>query len=150
MVDILRRVGFQIHPIREVYPNNAHESIADPEWIKLCAQNNWIAVTGDKKLETVPENRQAVIDAKAKVFLLTESNSPPEVWAAAVIIGHYRMQEIIDSNSGPFFVNIGKRSDGHVARLRLPPHYVPAEKPKEVATSPEWSLSAPDSHDKPH
>jgi hypothetical protein len=123
MVDVLRRVGFQVHPIREVYPDNAHEKISDPEWIILCGKNNWIAVTGDKRLETVPENRQAVIDAKLKVFLLAESNSPPEVWAAAIMIGHYRMQEIIDANPGPFFVNIGKRADGHVARLRLPPHY---------------------------
>ncbi len=117
---MLRRAGLTIHPICEVYPNEAHKFISDPEWIKLCGENNWVIVSGDKRLETVPENRQAIIDARVKVFLLTDSNSFPEVWAAAVIIGRYKMQEIIDANPGPFFVNISKRSDKHIDRLRLP------------------------------
>lgn len=120
MSAMLRRVGFTVHHIFEVYPDKTHESVSDPEWIKLCGENGWIAVTGDKRIEYVPENRQAVIDAKLKVFLLSESNSPVEVWAAAIIVGHYRMDELVDSNDGPFFVNVGKRSDGHIARLRLP------------------------------
>jgi len=117
---MLRRAGLTIHPISEVYPHNAHKFIPDPEWIKLCGQNNWVIVSGDKRLETVPENRQAIIEARVKVFLLTDSNSFPEVWAAAVIIGRYKMQEIIDANPGPFFVNVTKRSDKHIDRLRLP------------------------------
>lgn len=124
MTTILRGAGFVLHPIAEVYPNNAHKFINDPEWIKLCGENNWVVISGDKRLETVPENRQAVIDAKAKVFLLTDSNSFPEIWAAAVIVGRYKIQEIIDANPGPFFVNITKRADTHVARLRLPYGYV--------------------------
>lgn len=124
---ILRRAGFKVHPIYEVYAGTTHESVADPEWIKLCAARDWVAVTGDKRLEDVPENRQAVIDAKARIFLLSESNSPPEVWAAAIIIGRYKMEDIIEANSGPFFVNINKRSDSHVGKLRRPPGYQPPE-----------------------
>ncbi len=125
MGEMLRRAGFTVHPIYEVYPGTTHDSISDPEWIRHCGANNWIAVSGDKRLETVPANRQAVIDAKARVFVLAESNSRPEVWASAIILGHYRMQEIIDANSGPFFVSVGKRADTHIARLRLPPGYTP-------------------------
>ena len=136
---MLRRAGFTVHHIFDVYPNNLHESIADPEWINLCGENGWVAVTGDKRIETVPENRQAVIDARAKVFLLSDSNSPPEMWAASIIVGHYRMDEIIDGNEGPFFVTIGKRSDGHVARLRLPPGYTPPE----IASKNDCAEAAP-------
>jgi hypothetical protein len=117
----------------------------------LCGQNNWIVITGDKKIESVPENRQAVIEAKAKVFLLNDSNSRPEVWAAAVLLGHYKMQEVIDANSGPFFVTVGKRSDHHVQRIRRPfgfsePHYetVPRgndEKPMP-SQDPQGTVSA--------
>ena len=63
MTVMLRRAGLTIHPICEIYPNNAHKFIPDPEWIKLCGENNWVIVSGDKRLETVPENRQAIIDA---------------------------------------------------------------------------------------
>lgn len=33
------------------------------------------------------------------------------------------MNEIIDANNGPFFVNVGQTSDGHVERLRYPPGF---------------------------
>jgi len=141
---ILRRAGFKVHPIYEVYEGTTHESVADPEWIKLCAARDWIAVTGDKKLEDVPENRQAVIDAKARVFLLSESNSPPEVWAAAIIIGRYKMEDIIEANSGPFFVNINKRSDAHVGKLRRPPGYQAPGEPTPPAPEDQFELTPPE------
>ena len=141
---ILRGAGFKVHPIYEVYAGNSHETIADPEWIRLCAANDWVVVTGDKKLETVPENRQAIIDTKARVFLLSESNSPPEVWAAAIIIGHYKMDDILEANSGPFFVSITKRSDTHIGKLRLPPGYQPPEEPTPQSSSNGFELTSPD------
>lgn len=73
-----------------IAPNNVHESVLDPDWIKKYGENNWIVVPGDKRIETVPENRQAVIEAKAKAFLLNDSNSKPEVWAAAILLGQYK------------------------------------------------------------
>jgi hypothetical protein len=141
---ILRRAGFNIHPIYEVYPGTLHETIPDPEWIALCAANNWVIVTGDKKIETVPENRQAVIDSRARIFLLSESNSPPEVWAAAVIIGRYKMDDILEANAGPFFVNITKRSDGHVQRLRLPPGYERPLDPAPELPADGFELTSPE------
>jgi hypothetical protein len=148
MSEMLRRVGFTVHHIYDVYPGTAHESVDDPVWIQLCGEKGWIAISGDKRLETVPENRQAVINARLKVFVLTDSNSKPEVWAAAVIVGHFKMAEIIDGNDGPFFVNISKRSDGHVAKLRLPPGYTPAEESTETLAigdgGPILQLTSPD------
>jgi hypothetical protein len=102
---------------------------------RTLRENNWVVVSGDKRLETVPENRQAIIEARVKVFLLTDSNSFPKVWAAA-IIGRYRMQEIIDANSGPFFVNITKRSDKHLDRLRLPYGFSRPDNPQHAEEKP--------------
>lgn len=123
LVTLLREVGFTLHPIKEVYPNGKDQFIRDPDWIKLCGEKNWIVISGDKRLETVPENRQAVIDARARVFLLMDTQSLPEEWAAAVIVGHMRVQEILEANTGPLFVNISKRTGSHLARLRLPQGY---------------------------
>jgi hypothetical protein len=123
MVQILRDAGFNVNPIREVYPNGKDQFIPDPTWVKLCGERNWVIVTGDKRLETQPENRQAVIDAKARVFILSDSESLPEQWAAAIIVGHYKIQEIIDGNVGPFFASIGLRADSHVKNVRFPRGY---------------------------
>ena len=137
MINILRKAGFVFQTIFEVYPNNAHESVLDPEWIAKCGENNWIVITGDKRIETVPENREAVIDAKVKVFLLNDSNSKPEVWAAAIILGQYKMQDIIDGTAGPVFVTVGKRCDSHVQRPRRPAGYLDSS----VGPIPETSAS---------
>ncbi len=136
LVALLRELGFPVNPIKEVFPNGKDQFIRDPEWIKLCGEKNWVIVSGDKKLETVPENRQAVIDAKARVFLLMDSESFPQEWAAAVIVGHERMKEILDANPGPFFVNISKRTGSHVARLRYPHGYEKPPKALEHAITP--------------
>lgn len=135
LINILRMAGFVLQTIFEVYPNNVHENVLDPDWIKKCGENNWIVITGDKRIETVPENRQAVVDAKAKVFLLNDSNSKPEVWAAAILLGQYKMQDIIDATTGPFFVTVGKRCDSHIQRPRRPAGYNLAIAPEQVGST---------------
>jgi hypothetical protein len=63
---------------------------ADPVWIERCAKEEWAVLTGDKAIETDPTNRQAVIDSKAKVFLLDENNSRAVEWASAIIVARRR------------------------------------------------------------
>lgn len=96
-----------------------HRETPDPEWIAKCGQEEWIVLSGDKSIETVPENRQAVIDAKCKVFFFKDTNSLPEEWAAAVIVGRIKLYEIIERNNGPFFVTIDKKCRGHVSSARF-------------------------------
>jgi len=148
LINILRTAGFVFQTIYEVYPDKAHEKTLDTEWIQKCGENNWIVITGDKRIETVPENRQAVIDAKAKVFLLNDSNSKPEVWAAAILLGQYKMQDIIDGTTGPFFATVGKRCDSHVQRPRRPVGYVDdspqaAEASAEAKSTDQTEVSKP-------
>ena len=130
----MRRVGFKVRSIYQVYPKKKHENTKDPTWIAKCAAQNppWIAISGDKRLETNIENRKAVIDAKCKIFLLEDSNSLPEEWAAAIIAGRLKIENIIRNESGPFFVNIAKNARNHVAEFRVPT-LIPVGRP---ATAP--------------
>jgi hypothetical protein len=149
IIGILRQAGFVVHPIQEVYPER-HQFISDPEWLQKCAENDWVIVTGDKRIESAPENRQAVIETRARVFILGDSNSVPEEWAAAIIVGHHRMQEILDANLGPFFVSVRKRADSIIERLRYPRGYQPfAEVPPPPSATPtEQPESVPDTEKK--
>jgi PIN like domain len=141
LVAILRQAGFVFQTIYECYPNHAHETVEDPEWIKKCGENNWIVVTGDKRIETNVLNRQAVIDAKVKVFLLNDSNSKPEIWAAAILLGQYKMQDIIDGTQGPFFVTVGRRCDSHIQRPRRPAGWVDPNPPLVTQAPAEESAA---------
>lgn len=91
----------------------------DPEWIAKCGEQNWVILSGDKKIETVPENRQAVIDAQCKVIFFNDSSSLPEEWAAAVIVGRPKLFELIHKNNGPFFLTLDKHARGHISAVRF-------------------------------
>jgi PIN like domain len=76
----------------------AQEEI-DPVWIAEC----WTVITGDRRIEKVPENREAVIQSGCKVFLLTDSNSKPLIWASAIIVAAERMRQLVARHDGHFF-----------------------------------------------
>jgi hypothetical protein len=101
---------------------------ADPLWIKRCAKEEWIILSGDKRIEVVPENRQAAIDGKCKVFLFDDTNSKTEEWAGAILVGRQRIFEIIERNDGPFFVTINKFAKSHISR----PRYCAGGGPKPI------------------
>jgi hypothetical protein len=103
----------------------------DPEWIAKCGLEQWVVLSGDKSIETVPENRQAVIDAKCKVLFFNDTNSLPEEWAAAVIVGRPKLFEIIEHNDGPFFVTIDKYTRAHISTIR----FVGPGGPKPIGSS---------------
>jgi len=132
----MRRVGFKVRSIYQVYPKRKHDNTKDPTWIARCAAEKWIAISGDKRLETNVENRKAVIDAKCRIFLLEDSNSLPEEWAAAVIAGRLKIENIIRNEPGPFFVNIGKNARSHVTDLRVP-SLTPIGRPSNVEQAKE-------------
>ena len=127
----LRRVGFKVKSIWTIYRKKAHENTDDPTWIRRCVKEGWIPISGDKKIEDDPVNRNAVIEAKAKVFMLTDSNSHPEEWSSAVVVGADRIRTLFENNQGPFFANVGKQASGHVSRFRVPTADVPKRKHHE-------------------
>jgi len=127
---MLRRVGLKVKTIYQVYPKNQHQKIKDSQWIAKCGAKGWVAISGDKRIERNVENKQAVIDAKCKLFLLTDTNSLPEEWASAIILGREKISSVVRKNEGPFFATISKRSDSHVTNARFP---IPRALAPEVA-----------------
>ncbi len=93
----------------------------DVEWIAECGKNNWAILSGDKSIEVVPEERQAVIDAKVKVFMFEDTDlTRTEDWAAAFLVGRQRILEIASRTSGPLFVTLKPcRVRGHVSQPRF-------------------------------
>ena len=132
MAALLRRVGLKVKTIYQVYPNKKHQTIKDPQWIAKCGKEGWIAISGDKRIEKNVENKKAVVDAKCKLFLLTDTNSLPEEWASAVILGREKISSVVQKNEGPFFATISKRSDSHVSHARFPVPREPAPEPGAV------------------
>jgi predicted nuclease of predicted toxin-antitoxin system len=92
----------------------------DTEWIQAAASRGYIIITSDKSVETDPINRQAVIESKAKVFILDENNSKAIHWAAAIIVSKEKIYELARDNEGPFFASVLRKTYGMVYRFRVP------------------------------
>lgn len=119
MASLLRKVHIPVKSIWQVYPKKKHEDIKDPEWIARCAREGWVAISGDKGLIKNVENRKALVDAKLRLFLLGDTHSLPEEWAAAVIVGRPKIESVTRKNPGPFYAKISRHSRSHVTHANF-------------------------------
>jgi hypothetical protein len=85
------------------------------EWIPECAKQKWVILSGDKTIEEVPAERQAVIDGKRRVFMLDDTTSKSDEWLAAILVGRRRLLHLAQNADGPFFVTIRKFGYSHFA-----------------------------------
>jgi hypothetical protein len=107
-------------------------TMKDVEWIAECAKQNWTILSGDKSIEEVPAERQAVIDGKCKVFMFEDTNSTSEEWLAAILVGRQRIIHLVDNADGPFFVTIRKFGHSHFSLPRFIPGTGSGWKPERI------------------
>jgi hypothetical protein len=125
MPTILKEAGINVRwHAEEGFPSKETD---DSAWIRAVAAKGYIIVTSDKTIETDPINKQAVIESKAKVFLLDENNARAVHWAAAIIVSKDRIYEIVSDNEGPFFMSIVRKSSSMVYRFRVPELEAPTD-----------------------
>jgi hypothetical protein len=111
--DMLKRVNLRVVAHKDL---GWHPDMADVTIIKECAARNFIIVSGDKAMARVPEERQAIIEGKCKVFMFEDSDrTRTEDWIASFLVGRQRIMEIISKTTGPLFVTIKPcRTRGHI------------------------------------
>jgi hypothetical protein len=107
--------GFEVKACNRIFP----KTMPDVEWIAECAKERWVILSGDKSIEEVPSERQAVINGKCKVFMFDDTNSKSEEWLAAIIVGRQRLTHLIENADGPFFVTIRKCGHSHFSLPRF-------------------------------
>lgn len=123
--EILRQAGLKV----ECHSQYFSREELDDVWIRECATKGWVIFTADKGIETDPPNKTAVIESKAKVFILQDNGAKAIYWAAAILVSRRRIYEIVHEHEGPFYVSLS-RETGYLARdIRIPsPHAKEAPK----------------------
>jgi len=109
---LLRDAGVSV----EVHKRYFLADAPDPEWIADCTQRGWAIISGDKGIEYDGVNRQAVVRSRAKVFILSDTNSRCVDWAASLVIARQKILKIVEENDGPFYCTVVKGSDDHVGK----------------------------------
>jgi PIN like domain len=122
-------MGFEIERHKEHFRHDE----ADDVWIPQVAARQWVILSGDKKLSKHTANIEAVRSACAQVILVTDSNSLPEQWAAAMIMGRHKIAELLEKHSGPIFIQLGQQAKDHV---RIVKSHVLEKNPEAVQPAP--------------
>ncbi|MGA9803042.1 MAG: hypothetical protein WA383_08665 [Terriglobales bacterium] len=145
--DALQRVGLQIKTHRNM---GWLCNMLDTDIIAECGRQGWVMISGDKSIERVPEERQAVINARCKVFMFDDSHvTRTEDWAASLLVGRHRLIEIAEKADGPLFVTIRKcKVQGHLSQPRFIGLVGGGWKPAEPDT-PKASADAQPGPEKP-
>ena len=89
----------------------------DDEWIPVCAEKNWIIISGDKGLIRDGINRAAVQQSKAKVFILADTDGKGADWAASIALAARKILAMAHAHHGPFYCNVARGADSHVGRV---------------------------------
>jgi PIN like domain len=119
----------------EVHKRHYLPEEPDPNWIEDSSRRGWAIISGDKGIEYDGINRQAVETAKAKVFLLTDTQSRGAEWAAALVLARHKIVKIATENEGPFYCTIEKGKDDHCGIPRFLKGGGPLPKPSAILES---------------
>jgi PIN like domain len=68
----IRSKGFEVLPMRDVYPNGADQFVPDEEWIERASDEGWIALTKD--LAIVRDHTATLSATTLRVFALNNAN----------------------------------------------------------------------------
>lgn len=108
--NLLRALDVNVEVLRRHYL----PATPDPEWIADATGKGWVIISGDKGIREDGINRHAVIKARAKVFLLADTNSRGAEWAASLVMARKKILRIAEQNNGPFYCVVEKGTEHHV------------------------------------
>lgn len=70
----LRAAGLHVHSMADIYGEGKAQRLADETWLTDAGQNEWVVLTKDDAIRRRPNERDALIEAQARVFCLTNRN----------------------------------------------------------------------------
>lgn len=101
----LRRQGWNLQTLAEVYGIPADESIEDVEWLRLAGTQGWPVLMKDDRIRYREVERRALLDSGVQAFCLANGN----LTAAEMIARFVRHRDAIwraCGLSGPYLFSI--------------------------------------------
>ncbi len=87
----------------------------DQDWLRVAGAKGWVVLGKDRAIRRRHNERQAVIDAKVKLFTLTSADLSGEEMARAFVLALPRIARVAGANAGPFTAAVYR--DGRVKLL---------------------------------
>jgi PIN like domain len=95
----------------------------DTEWLRLCAERRWVAITKDDRIRYHELEKQALIAGGVAVFTLTTANISGTMMAKILVEARPRMDRFVRKHTPPYLAYVTRSAAiGRVIRdaeLRL-------------------------------
>jgi len=112
VVQALRDAGAEL----QVHSDHFADDERDDVWLPEVARQGWAILTKDKKIRRRPIEKQALIRARARTFVLSSGNMRGQEMAD-VLVRHLRRMERIVHGTDPPFVAVVHRSSVEVLKI---------------------------------
>ncbi len=70
----LRHVGLTVHSMADVFGEKGGQGLRDEIWLREVGERGWVILTKDDAIRRRPAERDALVSAGARVFILTKAD----------------------------------------------------------------------------
>jgi PIN like domain len=112
--DALRHVGVQV----EIHADHFTDNTPDTVWLSQVGQHGWVVLMKDKHIRSRPHERQALLAAGVRAFVLVAGNiSGPEM-GASFVTALPTMVDLLARRDTPFIAQITRH--GRISTISPP------------------------------
>ena len=93
----------------EIHDEHLPQDAADPEWINLCSDKNWIAITRDAKIRYNSVILDAIKNSHVGIFILTSKTLTGEEQAQVIVKAYKKIAKFQVTHPRPFVARISQQ-----------------------------------------
>ena len=72
--DAVRDAGYVVHTLASVYGEQPGQGVDDVTWLAEAGQHDWVVLLKDDRVRRRPAELEALVEARLRVFCLTNAN----------------------------------------------------------------------------
>ena len=101
---ILKNAGIEC----EIHDDHLPQDAEDQKWVKLCSDNNWIAITKDSQIRYNPPIKAFIASSKAGIIILSAVNQTGSQLGQLILDSFNRIERFCLKINRPFIARLNK------------------------------------------
>jgi hypothetical protein len=96
----------------EVHDRHFHQSAPDVEWLEFVGRQGWIVLTKDEAIRRNHLEREALLEAKVRAFIITAARLSGRELGQLVVDSLGRIRRLTRRQPAPFIARLSRSSVG--------------------------------------
>ncbi len=113
--DKLRDAGWKV----EIHDQHFAENTPDDEWLVTVGERGWVVLTKDKAIRRKAIEKEAVINAKVRIFTLPNGSMTGQEMADAYLNSRAKIGRFLKDNAAPFIAVVYQDAKANIRKCDL-------------------------------